>query len=180
MNNARKYKVLKPEQGVSLIITFFVMIIILSVTLSISSLLYSEVKVIRNVSNSTAGLYAADSGVEKVLYYDRQVVPEGAVRGLCSMFDLTNNNGCVSESGIENSIYCLDQSITSLDNGGCNIDRCDNCTVYFSTNFDNKTHYITTVKIFPYENKSIFEIDSKGISDKAQRQIQVIMSTTNQ
>jgi len=63
------------QKGVSLIIVLFIMIIILSVTLSISTILYSELKVIRNIGNSIVSFYVADSGVEKVLYYDRQVLP---------------------------------------------------------------------------------------------------------
>lgn len=53
------------ERGVSLIITFFIMIIVLAVVLSISILLYSEVKVIRNIGNSMVSFYAGESGIEK-------------------------------------------------------------------------------------------------------------------
>ena len=48
-------KLARDERGVSLIITFFIMIIILSVVLSISIILYSEVKVIRNNRNLGKG-----------------------------------------------------------------------------------------------------------------------------
>jgi len=63
------------QKGVSLIIVLFIMIIILGVTVSISTILYSELKVIRNIGNSIVGFYAADSGIEKILYYDKQVLP---------------------------------------------------------------------------------------------------------
>ena len=72
------------QKGVSLIITFFIMIIILAVVLSISALLYSEVKVIRNVGNSMISFYAADSGIEKVLFYDDQVLPAISTGQSCS------------------------------------------------------------------------------------------------
>jgi len=113
------------QKGVSLIITFFMMIIILAVVLFISVLLYSEVKIIRNVGDSMVSFFAADSGVEKVLYYDRKVLPTlikgecpigtecdpdqtcsnglctiPAKRGLCSMYtnDSGNNpNYCASD-----------------------------------------------------------------------------------
>ena len=75
------------QKGVSLIISFFIMVIILSVVLSVSALLYSEIKVIRNIGNSVVSFYAADSGIEKLIYYDRKVLPDGAVRGLCSMLE---------------------------------------------------------------------------------------------
>jgi hypothetical protein len=124
------------QKGVSLIITFFVMVIILGVVLVISTLLYSQLKVIRNIGNSVVAFYAADSGVEKVLFYDRQVLPiigtatvctsssecgpgktcnssnrcEGpAVRGLCSMLaakTTSNNNPCLESGSGDQSIFC--------------------------------------------------------------------------
>jgi len=114
-------------------ITFFIMIIILSIVLSISALLYSQVKVIRNIGDSMVSFYVADSGIEKVIYYDRQVLPTIAnsqnctsdtdcasfpgyncdtnigkctkpvSRGLCSMI---SSNYCASNGGGDSSIYC--------------------------------------------------------------------------
>lgn len=65
------------RKGASLIITFFIMIIILAVVLSVSIILYSQVKVIRNIGSSVVSYYIGESGIEKVLYYDRQVLPNG-------------------------------------------------------------------------------------------------------
>lgn len=128
--------IFKKQKGVSLIITFFIMIIILAVVISISVLLYSQMKIIRNISNSIVSFYAAGSGVEKVLYYDRQV--RGVVtsppvscdtdtpcdsgyacedgfcvqllnRGLCYMLDPRNLNKYCRQSlpiAPEYSIYC--------------------------------------------------------------------------
>lgn len=65
----------KSQKGISLIITFFIMIILLAVVLSISIILYSEIRVIRNMGDSVISFYAAESGIEKVLFYDRQALP---------------------------------------------------------------------------------------------------------
>jgi len=129
-------KLVRDEKGVSLILTFFIMMIILVIVLSISVLLYSQVKVIRNIGNSMISLYAADSGIEKVLYYDRQVrtltgqacIDDSSCspgtcnngfctilvkRGLCSIFGSVNantyqnQNACSDISGDNVSgIYC--------------------------------------------------------------------------
>lgn len=131
------------QNGVSLIITFFIMIIILSVVLSLSIILYSEIKVLRNMGNSVISFYAADSGIEKVLYYDRQVIepatvtnPTNPTRGLCSIFDSTNNpSSCQSGSGANNSIYCNNQqNPVSTD---CVVSSCGNCSISFTTNLDD-------------------------------------------
>jgi hypothetical protein len=91
----------KNQNGVSLIITFFIMTIILSVVLSISAILYSEVKIIRNVGNSVTAFYAADSGVEKILYYDRVVLPTVKVDPPVTC---TNDDEC----DLSKSQFCVD------------------------------------------------------------------------
>jgi len=142
-----KFQISNSERGVSLIITFFVMIIILTVVLSVSIILYSEVKVIRNVGNSVASFYAAESGIEKVLYYDRQVIPTGGTRGLCYML-----NKCITGSSGETSIFCCNSStITPLVclspiapvGSGCGLTTCTNCSINFATVFDGRTYSVT-------------------------------------
>ena len=160
------------EKGVSLIMTFFIMLIILAVVLSISVLLYSEIKVIRNMGNSVIGLYAADSGIEKVLYYDRQVVPTGATRGLCSIF-----SSCVAGSSGETSVYCNNPTPSSF-TGTCASNNCTDCQITFDTTFDNRTYY-TTAKVSPNAVNPLdsdFEITSKGVFSGAQRQIQILIT----
>ncbi|MCX6721983.1 MAG: hypothetical protein NTY04_02240 [Candidatus Staskawiczbacteria bacterium] len=128
------------EKGVSLIITFFIMIIILSVVLSLSIILYSEIKVLRNMGNSVVSFYAADSGIEKVLYYDRQVIESATVasliaptRGLCSVFDLSANPSyCQTGTG---SVNCNNQS--NPVNVDCGINTCTNCSISFSATLDD-------------------------------------------
>ena len=116
------------QKGVSLIITFFIMVIILAVVLSISVILYSEVKVIRNIGDSTASLFAADSGIEKLLYYDYKGLPAdtdnlaGVTRGLCTMFSLANSNACPTDDPTLNAgMKCSNQLIEPIksanDNG---------------------------------------------------------------
>lgn len=180
MLNNFKLKNLNSEKGVSLIITFFIMIIILAVVLSTSTLLYSEIRVIRNISYSVSAFYAADSGIEKVLFYDRQILPslgEGTVgeRGLCFMFDMGNSYRCPNGSG-DNSLYCNDYTLTPLDVGmaGCNLGICDNCEISFNTNFGGKS-YEVTAKVSPSidEKFSELEIVSKGTYNNVSRQIDI-------
>ncbi len=63
------------QKGVSLILTIFVMVILLAVVLFMAVLLYTEERNVKNLSDSVTAFFAADSGVEKVLYYDRNVLP---------------------------------------------------------------------------------------------------------
>jgi len=161
------------EKGVSLIITFFILVIILAVVLSISIILYSEIKIIRNIGDSVVAFYAADSGVEKTLYYDRKAVPEGATggkRGVCNL--------CVA---------CPTDDPNCYDPNTCNISKnegdevqndcespftvCENCTITFNTtlaDFPKKTYSVKAVvsqitsPINPSAKFSNLRIYSKG------------------
>ncbi|MDP3882584.1 MAG: hypothetical protein Q8Q48_00825 [Candidatus Staskawiczbacteria bacterium] len=174
---------MQKEKGVALIITFFIMIIILAVVLSVSAILYSEIKIIRNIGNSVIAFYAADSGTEKILYYDRIVVPElgggeFAIRGLCSMCASENPDACVREDKSQNkSIFCNDCHAYPRDSlgRGCDADRCDNCQIIFYTNFDDGKTYWAEATVFPSEDeKSVnLEIKSKGSFNNVERQIEI-------
>ncbi len=111
-----KFKISNSQRGVSLIITFFITIIILFVVLAISTILYSEIRIIRNIGNSVVAFYAADSGVEETFYYDRKEIPAGAGRGICN----------ICASGV--CPDCYDCSATGLD-----CETCSDCHVAFSS-----------------------------------------------
>lgn len=181
------------QKGISLIITFFIMIIILSVVLSISALLYSEVKIIRNMGNSVVSFYAADSGVEKLFYYDRQVLPlsgdgvNNVQRGLCSMLDAAHNTcNNAKNPSYDSSIYCdavvMGQVGSSDSEKGCDYDVCDDCTISFNTNLDNGSSYNLTAQVYPLSGVSNFDIKSKGIfggTQSAQREVEVFGTSTS-
>jgi len=189
-----------------MIITFFVMVILLSAVLAISIILYSEIKVNRNMSQSMVGFYAADAGIEKILYYDRQVrwmeithkacqqdsdCSAGDVcqnnlcatpssRGMCTMYvpDINSNpNACVTDQfpdnpNEEHSIYCT-PTTDPTNNQGCDPDRCDDCTISFTSFFDNR-YYSVTDTVDP----SGFTIRSKGTFGTAGRKVEILITST--
>lgn len=167
------------QKGISLLIVFFLMMIVLAVVLSISTLLYSELKVIRNIGNSVVAFYAADSGIEKVLYYDWQVKPTGATRGLCAMLDSANPDYCSPTEG--NSLSCINPTPSSFV-GTCDPLNCTNCTISFDTNLGNGITYHVTASVSPSENPSFndsdFDVKSKGSYGGASRQIDVPINAT--
>ncbi len=130
--NILKFK--DSEKGVSLIMAFFVMIIILSIIFSVSIILYSEIKVIRNIGDSVVAFYVADSGVEKTLYYDRKVLPKdmrGSKRGICNIC-----NSCPDCDSCEVDPNAED----------CNIETCENCTIIYESKLSNgKTYSVKAV-----------------------------------
>ena len=158
----------RQEKGVSLIITFFILTIILAIVINISALLYGQVKIIRNIGNSVVAFYAADSGVEKILYYDRKQIPVDGTRGLCNMRDIcsdcTPGLNCVESN-------CYNFSISGID---CDPLTCGNCVISFDSFFDDKS-YNAKISITPDGELSATRIDSKGNYKDVSRKIQLQM-----
>jgi len=174
-NNFLKNK----EKGVSLIITFFILTIILAVVLSISMLLYGQIKIIRNIGNSVIAFYAADSGVEKFLYYDRKQLPVIVIeeeeivgeRGLCYIGDICSDctPGINGDPGDCVEADCHNWSATGND---CDPLTCTDCVISFETFFNGKSYdvEVSTTIIDEFPNTSV---DSRGVYKEVSRKIQL-------
>jgi hypothetical protein len=62
----------KNESGVSLIFTVLFLGMVLSIGLGIANLMLKEIKISSNIGYSVPAYYAAEAGIEKVLYIDRK------------------------------------------------------------------------------------------------------------
>ena len=157
----------KLEKGVSLIVAFLVMTIMLAIVLNVGLILFSEIKISGNIGNAVSSLYAAESGIEKTLYFDKKQIPVGATRGVCSICDTCNSSDCQN---------CV---ATPLATGGCDSLSCTNCNVQYNSDFGDRS-YTVDAKITPYSPSpsiSIFNIDSKGLYKDTLRVIEI---NTNQ
>lgn len=192
----------KKESGVSLIITFYMMMIVLIIVLAISIILYSEVKIIRNIGGSVLSFYAADSGIEKVLYYDRQVLPTSSIgggqgganvlvpRGLCAMTSSTvgtsnvpNPKACVvtpTNGALDSSVYCNTiggAPIKDPSSTDCNPTTCKGCKMTFNTTItggDGKIrNYSVTTSITDDSSSYLFDIKSTGDFNSIGRKIEI-------
>src|SRR3989339_347597 len=158
-----KFKNLKFEnsqKGVSLIIVFFMMMIILAVVLSISIILYSQIKVIRNIGDSVVAFYIADSGIEKTLYYDRKIIPEDGKRGICYMCNSDNPN---------KDPDCKSITPPADDPAGCDSLTCENCEINFNSTLAGGKKYEVRAVVSqesavddPQNIFSMLRIDSTG------------------
>lgn len=111
------------EKGISLLITFFVMGIILSIILGITIILLSEIKIMRNIGYSVVSFYVADTGLEKTLFYDRKKVPENGHRGICDICDSCTDCANCTKTG-------------EPDN--CSPTNCIDCVISYSTAIDEE------------------------------------------
>lgn len=94
------------ERGVTFIITFLVMTVIVAVVLGISTILVNEIKVISNIGNYVSVFYAADTGVEKTLYFNRKHSPsDDATRADNTQDTAGPDIGALGPGGFNNWFY---------------------------------------------------------------------------
>ena len=87
---------IKSERGVSVYLSMMIMIIVLAIALGISTIIVSQMVMIREMGNSVVALYAADTGIERALYdlYKQGIVFPFSYPGYV---DLNKNN--IQDSG---------------------------------------------------------------------------------
>lgn len=93
------------QKGVSLYLALLIMAVLLSIGLGISSILFGQIKIIRGIGDSVVAFYAADTGIEEVLYRGGAVsgnLENGAsysTRVLAPGPDCTATNYCIISKG---------------------------------------------------------------------------------
>ena len=155
-----------PQKGVTLIITFLVMTIMLAIVTSISLVLYNQIKLIANIGNSVTSFYAAEAGLEKTLYYDRRQIPTGATRGFCNLCDACGSIECQN---------CTLIPLDGVDNTGCDVNTCNNCEIQYKTVFGN-ARYEVDAKVTPDQsnpNFSMFDVSTWGYFGDSVRAVNI-------
>jgi len=155
-----KNQSLNSQKGVSLYIAFMIMMSLLAIAFGISAILFSQMKMIRGIGDSVIAFYAADTGIEKTLFFDNKKIPDGGTRGLCDI--------CNQCPGTE----CRDWTVTG---GDCDPISCTDCTCGFYTTFDGKRYNIkaTVLTTGGPSTTTITTIRSIGIYKETRRAIQV-------
>lgn len=70
----KKFKQNTAPKGIALLLTMIILSIVMLITVLITSIIATQLKLSSDINNSTAAIYAADSGVEWELYQIRQGV----------------------------------------------------------------------------------------------------------
>ena len=101
------------QRGIALYLALILMFILFSIGLGISTILISQIKVIRGLGQSVVAFYAADTGVERVLYAIRK---ESYVPPSLPDQPFTD---VVLDNGATYTVRILDfNSITTIDSKG--------------------------------------------------------------
>jgi Tfp pilus assembly protein PilX len=118
------------QRGISLIITFLIMSVMLAIVLSISSLTMRQLRLVSDVGNGITAFNAAESGWEKTQYLDRKQIPARALRGLCSICVTCPSRDCKT---------C--QMIALLANG-CTPENCSNCKISYNSSMGEASYAV--------------------------------------
>src|SRR3989344_1054388 len=116
----------EPQKGVSLVIAFLIMSVMLAIILSITTILFSQISIISNMGNSVSSFYASSSGAEKVLYMDRKMIPPGASRGFCSICSVCSSDDCKDCEPSDD----------------CDVSPCTSCQIKYKSVFEGRTYYV--------------------------------------
>lgn len=65
------------EEGISLYLAVIIMAILLAIVLGMTAILLSQIRMIKGMENSVVAFYAADTGIERVLYQDKMCRQDG-------------------------------------------------------------------------------------------------------
>ncbi len=148
------------QRGVSLIITFLIMTVIIAIVLSISSILFNEIKIIGDIGNSVLAFHAADTGIEKTLYFDRKQIPVGGSRGFCNTC-----TACVNTTN--------DCNNCTLTGSNCGLTTCTNCQLTYNAAFLGKTYSVSATVSPNIANPLLSDliINSTGLYKGVTRQV---------
>lgn len=146
---------IKQQKGVSLYLTFMVMSILMVISFGISSILISEIRILRSMGHSVIAFYAAETGIEKTLYLDNHQIPEEGERGLCNICNLPDEWESCQVSGTD-----------------CDILTCTNCTCTFYDEINGQRHDVEA-SVTTEGEESVTIIKSVGTYEQTKRAIQI-------
>ena len=71
------------QRGVSLYITFMIMTILMGIAFGMSSLLFSQLGILKGMGHSVLAFYATEAGLERALYIDNTICLEAEEHAPC-------------------------------------------------------------------------------------------------
>ena len=103
----RNLHILNSERGAALYLAILVLTVLMTVAFGIGAVLFRQVELLGGIGDSVAAFYAAETGLEKILYDDKQ--------GINIVTDCAGPTGCTG-SLANSATYKV---IVSPGGGGC-------------------------------------------------------------
>jgi Tfp pilus assembly protein PilX len=105
------------QKGVAIYLALMVTIILLAIGLGISTIIVSQMVMIREMGDSVGAFYAAETGVERVLYEDKQCRTLGCGDlTFCAEDNTSCDKGRSSQTNIPSDTATLDYTVNFTNN----------------------------------------------------------------
>lgn len=149
------------ERGAVLVVSVLIMAVMLAAVLGLAVLFSSQIKIAGEIGDATVSFYAAQSGAEEVLFFDKKQIPFGASRGFCNICNICGETGeCAN---------CQAVSLAAPEENGCDVIACSNCRIVYESSVAGDKEYIIDARLTP----SAFNIRAKGFYRNAARAIEI-------
>lgn len=104
------------EQGITLLLVVAILSSLLSISLGIFNIIFGQIRISGEIADSFVSFYAADQGIEKILYRDRQlkeICPVPSMSCYTETGSAAFSGGCyditVNKVGVDTQIKVLGQ-----------------------------------------------------------------------
>ena len=104
-----------PERGVSVFLAVIILSILLAIALGLSTILVSQIRMLKGMENSILSFYAADTGVERILYEDKMCRLSGCGGLSWSCLDTVNCNEGRSSGTVSDAVGSANYQVTTND-----------------------------------------------------------------
>jgi len=116
------------QKGITLFLVIIILAVVLAVAIGLSTILVSQIKMIAGMGNSVKALYAADTGIERVL----KIIIAGKEAGLTSSYS-SSSDEFDNEASYQVEVVCCSSSDSDCDwsgtpdcpFGGAGDDKCE-------------------------------------------------------
>lgn len=137
----------KRQKGVSLYFSLIIMTVLLAIALGISTILTGQTIMIRSMGDSVIAFYAADTGVERILYEDK----------LCRCNQAGDQPGCCNSTSCKGNGCCKGNDCNEgLKNNGELSDKVGGTGPSYEVNFDDSG---TSIKSMGSFNDTVLAIE---------------------
>ena len=93
-----------PEKGVSIFFSVIILAILLSIALGLSTILVGQVRMLKGMEDSVTAFYAAETGMERILYEDKMCYLSGCDSLGWSCVDIVNCDDGRAAGNVSGSI----------------------------------------------------------------------------
>lgn len=103
MSHTKENKIFK-EKGISIFLSLLILTVLLSLALGLSTILVGQIRMIKRMGDSVISFFAADTGIERILYEDKMCRLPGCNDLAWSCLDTVNCDDGLAAGTLSDSL----------------------------------------------------------------------------